>query len=150
MAIFTVLYNAIDILYKDIISLIKIFLDSETHHHENWVLEEALNVNRLEETGSFRRALIEKLKQIIVPAFAHVLSFIDQHDNLNILEHGNEHQKQAWNVLFRNERFCHEFFTNNADCQTDISITCQFPFSWVIYEFCKEAITSSINSKLML
>ena len=129
-------------LYKDIVCLMKKSLDSEAHQNKDWVLEEALNLERLEETGSFRKALIEKLKRIVLPALANVLSFIDQYNNLDTLEDGNDHQKEAWIILFRNNM---QYFTNNVDHAN--SITCEFPFSWVVYnEFCK-AMTD--NGKCM-
>ncbi len=108
-------------------------LDSDTHHHKDWVFEEASNMDRLEETGSFGRALTDKLKQIIIPALSNVLSFIDQHDNLDTLEH----QRQAWHVLFRN---CihRQDFTNSGDRSTDKAVTCRFPFSWVVYNIFEE------------
>ena len=117
-------------------------LGSEVHQNKDWVLEEALNLDRLEETGSFRKALIEKLKRIVLPALANVLSFIDQYNNLDTLENINDHQKEAWIILFRNNM---QYFTNNVDHAK--SITCEFPFSWVVYnEFCK-AMTD--NGKCM-
>ena len=124
-------------LHEDIVDIMSKALHSDKRILENWILEEASNMQHLQEAGSYRNALMERMKQIILPLFSNVLTFIDVNSNLEILYHGNESEREAWRALFRSEALCSHYITAPVSIETHnfVNMNCKFPFSWVVYDF---------------
>ena len=53
---------------------------------KEWVLKEALNSKRLQSGGTFQNVLTRRLDEVIVPAFAYVIQFMDHYSNLSLLK----------------------------------------------------------------
>ena len=115
-------------------------------NQERWILEEASNMQWLQEAGSFRNALMGKIKQIILPLFSNVLTFIDVHDNLELLYHGSEFEREAWRALFKFGDLCSHYITaQSIKTQHSLTMSCKFPFSWVVYEFLSRHIKKPLK-----
>ncbi len=148
MSVSTVLYSSrfhlhLDDIYGMIVSLVKKKLVSDAVVNDNWIVQEASNISKLEETGSFSNALVEKLKRIVFPALRSILAFFDQYDNLNhIIDENDQHRKHAWITIFHSDDLCGDISQNATGQMKDGMRTCEFPFSWVLYEFCEQTIKS--------
>ena len=143
----SVLYSScfhlhLDDIYDMIVSLVKKKLLSDADVNDNWIVQEASNISKLEETGSFSNALVEKLKRIVFPALRSILVFFDQFDNLNHIIDENERRKHAWITIFHSDELCGDFSQNTTSQMKGGMRTCEFPFSWVLYEFCEQNIKS--------
>ncbi|CAB4046087.1 Hypothetical predicted protein, partial [Paramuricea clavata] len=57
-----------------------------------WLQHEALCQGHLQETGTFRKALWQKLSSIVSPILSEVIAYSDQNHNLDLLCKGNEWQ----------------------------------------------------------
>ena len=119
---------------------------------KNWVLNEALDCRRLQQSGTFRNSLTRRLDEVITPIFAAVIAYCDQYCNLNLAKHGRDSNSVSkfWLSMFRNSEvilFNYEDMATNP--KSDLGggsvseeFKCQMPFFWII----KEAVDSMLSS----
>lgn len=118
----------------------------------NWVIKEASNIDALQEGGTFRHTLWKRVRAVVVPLLAQLLSVIDRDQNLDILIDGNcgEFVKRLWLDIFSNEKLLkiqHLTLDNNSETRTilvqnyiaqDRNMSCSMPFSWKIKDYLEE------------
>ena len=68
-----------------------------------WLQHEALCQGHLQETGTFRKALWQKLSSIVSPMLSEVIAYCDQNHNLGILREENEWKTGLWLTMINNE-----------------------------------------------
>ena len=126
-------------------------LQDESKNHERWILEEAFNMQRLQESGSFRQTLMQKLKKIILPLFSNVLAFIDCYNNIEVLDVGDVCHKEAWKVIFKSEELCSCYVTapGSFEINKDLNMNCEFPFSWVVFKFLSQIAMNPVQGKYL-
>ncbi|KAM6905305.1 E3 ubiquitin-protein ligase rnf213-alpha-like [Xenentodon cancila] len=118
----------------------------------NWVLKEASNIDALQEGGTFRQTLWKRVQAVVVPLLAHLISIIDQDQNMNLLLDRNcsESVKRLWLDMFGNEKLLnilHLTIDHNSETRTilvqthvlqDGNMDCSMPFSWRIRDYLEE------------
>ncbi|XP_054463285.1 E3 ubiquitin-protein ligase rnf213-alpha [Anoplopoma fimbria] len=118
----------------------------------NWVIKEASNIDALQEGGTFRQTLWKRVRAVVVPLLAQLLSVIDRDQNLDILLDGNcgEFVKRLWLDIFGNDKLLeiqHLTLDHNSETRTilvqnyiaqDRNVSCSMPFSWRIKDYLEE------------
>ncbi|XP_075942052.1 E3 ubiquitin-protein ligase rnf213-alpha-like isoform X1 [Anarhichas minor] len=118
----------------------------------NWVIKEASNIDALQEGGTFRHTLWKRVRAVVVPLLAQLLSVIDRDQNLDILLDGNcgEFVKRLWLDIFGNDKLLeipHLTLDHNSETRTilvqnyisqDRKVSCSMPFSWRIKDYLEE------------
>lgn len=112
-----------------------------------WLRNEALCRTRLQETGTFRKALWQRLSSIVSPMLAEVIAFCDRNQNLNLVQGGkNDWKSNFWLTMLNEQQVTpldYKSFTSPIS-HTVRERACivssgaghqfqgQFPFSWAI------------------
>ncbi|XP_061567180.1 E3 ubiquitin-protein ligase rnf213-alpha-like [Cololabis saira] len=125
----------------------------------NWVLKEASNIDALQEGGTFRQTLWKCVQAVVVPLLAHLISIIDQDQNMNLLLDRNccESVKRLWLDMFSNEKLLnisHQAIDRNSETRTilvqthmiqDGNMGCSMPFSWRIKDYLEELLVHALQ-----
>ncbi|XP_062496366.1 E3 ubiquitin-protein ligase RNF213-like isoform X4 [Pezoporus occidentalis] len=108
---------------------------------KEWVFHRAFSTEFILEDTSFRQALWTHLEGIVANIFAQILAVVDANNNLDLLLRGSS-LPELWLQMFQEETFLKIKYTNKAaDAKfsvlsmtedPNISLFCQFPFSWVL------------------
>jgi hypothetical protein len=105
-----------------------------------------LRQGHLQETGTFRKALWQKLSSIVSPMLSEVIAYCDQNHNLDLLREGNEWQIGLWLTMFNEDvitPLSYDSFTSPVSgrvrerarvLSTGVGhcFSAKFPFSWII------------------
>ena len=75
-----------------------------TQDQKLWLQHEALSQRHLQETGTFRKALWQKLSSIVSPIFSEVIAYCDRNHNLNLLCEGKGWKTRLWFAMLLEER----------------------------------------------
>ncbi len=111
-----------------------------------WLQHEALRQGHLQETGTFRKALWQKLSSIVSPMLSEVIAYCDQNHNLNLLCDGNEWKTRLWLTMINDDvitPLSYESFISPVSRRVrerarvlstgaGPRFNGQFPFSWMI------------------
>ena len=108
---------------------------------DDWILEEAMDMNHLQTGGTFKNVLTRKLDEIVVPCLAEIIAFMDRNCNLNLLQTvcPITPLTKFWLMMFGSQR------SKDALCFADMvgrqkvpmrdeEFVCEFPFSWLVKE----------------
>lgn len=123
------------------IHLIKKILKDEEKNEgmQLWIHDEAMNMTKLQEAGTFQNAIVRKIDKIIIPIFAKIISVIDKYCNLKLLSLETE-LKELWLNLYSSDYviglIMSKFQSTTGNSLSDSSsirqFSCQFPFSWIL------------------
>ena len=111
-----------------------------------WLQHEALRQGHLQETGTFRKALWQKLSSIVSPMLSEVIAFCDQNHNLDLLREGKEWKTRLWLTIISDEvitPLAYDSFISPVSGRlrqrarvlstgTGPRFNGKFPFSWII------------------
>lgn len=111
----------------------------------SWLQNEALSRGRLQENGTFKKALWNKLSSIVSPILSEVIAFVDRNQNLNLLVDHHSWRTTFWIAMLNNERvtsLSYDSFISPSNVireRTRVFSTGDghrfdghFPFSWII------------------
>ncbi|XP_028310203.1 E3 ubiquitin-protein ligase rnf213-alpha [Gouania willdenowi] len=122
----------------------------------NWVFNEASNIEALQEGGTFMQTLWRRIQAVIVPLLAHLVSIIDRDQNLNLLldEACDDSVKRLWLDIFSDDKLLeisHQKHdhpnVNSSETRTILvqsyigqnkNMSCSMPFSWRIRDYLEE------------
>ncbi|XP_077086723.1 E3 ubiquitin-protein ligase rnf213-alpha [Siphateles boraxobius] len=110
---------------------------------KSWVSREALNIDALQEGGTFRHALWRRVQAVVTPFLAQLVSVIDRDCNLDLLLDTNSEEslKKLWLNIFGDVVLLNVPHTNVKNNSTilvqnyiavDRKMGCTMPFSWRI------------------
>ena len=119
-----------------------------------WLQHEALCQGHLQETGTFRKALWQKLSSIVSPIFSELIAYCDRNHNLDLLLEDKE-----WKLTLWLKMLCEEQITS-LDYDSFISPVSRivrerarvfstgavdhfkgkFPFSWVVNDMVNDLL----------
>ena len=111
-----------------------------------WLQHEALHQGHLQETGTFRKALWQKVSSIVSPIFSEVIAFCDRNRNLDLLRDEKQWKLQLWFAILVKEQITplsYDSFISPVSrrireraCVLSTGpghgFTGKFPFSWII------------------
>ena len=120
-----------------------------------WLQNEALCRGRLQETGTFRKALWQKLSSIVSPVLSEVIAYADRNQNLSLVKEDKNWKKRLWFVMFNDKLITslhYESFISPVSqvireraCVVSSGIghhfQCKFPFSWIIKDMVNVLLT---------
>ena len=111
-----------------------------------WLQHEALCQGHLQETGTFRKALWQKLSSIVSPMLSEVIAYCDQNHNLGLLREENEWKTRLWLTMINSEKItplAYDSFISPVSGRlrerarvlssgAGPRFNGKFPFSWII------------------
>uniref|UniRef100_A0A8C1YEU9 RING-type E3 ubiquitin transferase n=1 Tax=Cyprinus carpio TaxID=7962 RepID=A0A8C1YEU9_CYPCA len=125
--------------------------DESTISAKSWVSKEALNIDALQEGGTFRHALWRRIQAVVTPFLAQLFSIIDRDCNLDLLldRNSDESLRKLWLEIFGDVKLLHVPYTrldNNSEkmilvqnyIAVDSDVGCTMPFSWRIKDYLEE------------
>ncbi|XP_019858868.1 PREDICTED: E3 ubiquitin-protein ligase rnf213-alpha-like [Amphimedon queenslandica] len=114
---------------------------------QKWILDESMNMTKLQEAGTFQNAVVRKFDDIIIPIFAEIISVIDKYSNLKLLSKIETELKQLWLNLYNSDYVTQLIMSKLQSTPDDIfginaastkQFFCQFPFSWILNDIVNE------------
>ena len=119
-----------------------------------WLQHEALCQGHLQETGTFRKALWQKLSSIVSPILSEVIAYCDQNHNLNLLCKGKEWQIRLWLTMINEEKITplnYDSFISPVSRRireracvlnsgAGYCFNGRFPFSWIIKDMVNDIL----------
>ena len=116
-----------------------------------WLQHEALCQGHLQETGTFRKALWQKLSSIVSPMLSEVIAFCDQNHNLDLLRAEKKWKTRLWLAMINDEKItplAYDSFISPVSGRVrerarvlstgaGPRFNNQFPFSWIVKNFVK-------------
>uniref|UniRef100_A0A672LJT5 RING-type E3 ubiquitin transferase n=1 Tax=Sinocyclocheilus grahami TaxID=75366 RepID=A0A672LJT5_SINGR len=125
--------------------------DQNTISGKSWVSKEALNIDALQEGGTFRHALWRRVQAVVTPFLAQLVSIIDRDCNLDLLldRNADESLRKLWLEIFGDVKLLNVPYTsldNNSEktilvqnyIAVDSNVGCTMPFSWRIKDHLEE------------
>ena len=119
-------------------------------HSQQWIFEEAMNIQHLQEGGSFSNVLIRRFDKTFKPHFIQIIRFIDKHSNLQLLkpdclDENDKPLSKLWLDIYSSQELCQgtlfKIVTSWKYEKIDRKVfQCSFPFSWIIYEYINKKI----------
>lgn len=107
-----------------------------------WIQDEAMNMTKLQEAGTFQNAIVRKIDGIIIPIFAKIISIIDKYCNLKLLSSETDTElKELWLNLYSSDYVTGLIMSKlqsttgdslSASNSSSRQFSCQFPFSWIL------------------
>ncbi|KAG8579462.1 hypothetical protein GDO81_010902 [Engystomops pustulosus] len=130
--------------------------EGQSFHADDWVLREAVNLDALQEAGTFRKTLWKRVQKAVTKCLSQILSIIDCNGNMEILmkEHVENSIKSIWMFIFSDENMLP--VSSNFSSQTEtilvknnMNITDfehnHVPFSWTIKDYLEDIWTKAQN-----
>ena len=106
---------------------------------DNWIIQEAMNINHLQTGGTFTNVLSRRLDEVIVPCFAKIIAFLDQNCNLNLLQSVRPVPplSKFWLRIFASQQAREglqfaDVVVSQKLLMRDDGFACEFPFYWVV------------------
>ena len=123
---------------------------------KDWVLNEALDCRRLQQSGTFRNSLTRRLDEVVTPIFAAVIAFCDQYCNLNLLHQGIKGDTLVYRfwlsmfkssdvILFNYEEMAANLKSDLGGGRVMDDFECHMPFFWIIKE-AVDSVQSSVSA----
>ena len=112
----------------------------KTLQNQNWITEEAMNMQRLQEAGTFLNALLRKYDKLVIPILAQIISFVDRNSNLKLLYQDDSNISKLWMEIYSSQHLFQSLFEftktsiKKNTIASMVAFECQFPFSWLVFE----------------
>lgn len=115
----------------------------------DWLRSEALSGTGIQENGTFRKALWQRVYSSVIPILSEVIAYVDRDSNLELVTEEGNWLSRLWIQLFQSHsmvQFHYDGFLSlesgiirervpviTAGCERQV-FDSQFPFSWLIKE----------------
>ena len=115
----------------------------------DWLRSEALSGTGIQENGTFRKALWQRVYSSVIPILSEVIAFVDRDSNLELVTEEDNWLSRLWIQLFQSHSMVEFRYDGFLSLESGIIrervpvITAgrerqvfelQFPFSWLIKE----------------
>ena len=115
----------------------------------DWLRFEALSGTGIQENGTFRKALLQRVYSSVIPILSEVIAFVDRDSNLDLVMDGGNWLSSLWLGFFQCDEMVKLHYDGFLSLESGIirervpvvtsgretqSFELQFPFSWIIKE----------------
>ena len=115
----------------------------------DWLRTEALSGTGIQENGTFRKALWQRVYSSVISILSEVIAFVDRDSNLDLVVEGGNWLSSLWLGFFESENMVELHYESFLSVESGIrrervsvvtsgrqkqSLKLQFPFSWIIKE----------------
>ena len=112
-----------------------------------WLQSEALSGTGVQEWGTFRKALLQRVFSVVVPILAEIIALADRDCNLDFMEYNNTWVSRLWLKILADRSISELSYsdmispaTNSVRERVQVigsgagghRFSCQFPFSFII------------------
>ncbi|XP_008404832.1 E3 ubiquitin-protein ligase rnf213-alpha-like isoform X1 [Poecilia reticulata] len=141
-----------DLVRKHLHSLLKEYEANILSQPKDWVLNQASNVNALQEGGTFVHTLWRKIQAVVTPLLANLVSVIDKDCNLDLLLDEGEEMRNLWLHIFSSKEMLSVPYAKEINMLIVQShnvggntMRCRMPFSWCIKDFLDELMMQAFR-----
>ena len=114
---------------------------------QGWLESEALSGTGVQEWGTFRKALLQRVFSVVVPILAEIIALADRDCNLDLLKNENAWVSRLWLKILADRSISVLSYSDMISPATnsvrervqvigsgagDHRFSCQFPFSFII------------------
>ena len=114
---------------------------------QGWLQSEALSGTGVQEWGTFRKALLQRVFSVVVPILAEIIALADRDSNLDLLKNDNTGVSRLWLKILADRNISELSYsdmisptTNSVRERVQVSgsgagghrFSCRFPFSFII------------------
>ena len=114
---------------------------------QGWLQSEALSGTGVQEWGTFRKALLQRVFSVVVPILAEIIALADRDCNLDLLKNDNPWVSRLWLKILADRRISELSYsdmispaTNSVRERVQVigsgagghRFSCRFPFSFII------------------
>lgn len=115
----------------------------------DWLRSEALSGTGIQENGTFRKALWQRVYSSVIPILSEVIAFVDRDSNLELVMDEGNWLSHLWLALFQSPSMVELHYESFLSLESGIirervpvttsargsqMFGLQFPFSWLIKE----------------
>ena len=115
----------------------------------DWLRSEALSGTGIQENGTFRRALWQRVYSSVIPILSEVIAFVDRDSNVELVTDEGNWLSQLWIAFFQSPGVVELHYDGFLSLESGIirervpvitsgrerqTFDLQFPFSWLIKE----------------
>ena len=115
----------------------------------DWLRSEALSGTGIQENGTFRKALWQRVYSSVISILSEVIAFVDRDSNLDLVVDRENWLSSLWLGFFESENMVELHYESFLSVESGIkrervsvvtsgrqkqSLELQFPFSWIIKE----------------
>lgn len=115
----------------------------------DWLRSEALSGTGIQENGTFRKALWQRVYSSVIPILSEVIAFVDRDSNLDLVMDEGSWLSRLWITFFQDQSIVEFHYDNFLSLESGIirervpvttsglerhMFDLQFPFSWLIKE----------------
>ena len=115
----------------------------------DWLRSEALSGTGIQENGTFRKALWQRVYSSVIPILSEVIAFVDRDSNLDLVMDEGNWVSRLWITFFQDQSIVELHYENFLSLESGIirervpvttsgferhMFDLQFPFSWLIKE----------------
>uniref|UniRef100_A0ABM5FN25 E3 ubiquitin-protein ligase RNF213 isoform X1 n=1 Tax=Pogona vitticeps TaxID=103695 RepID=A0ABM5FN25_9SAUR len=126
--------------------------EDNSYNMKEWVLREALNLNALQEAGTFRQTLWKRVQSVVTPFLAYIVSVIDRDCNMNLLDNSETEYcvKALWMFIFNDQKLLNiPYVMGQSSSRTETILVQNYfevsadagnnmPFSWRIKDYLED------------
>ena len=115
----------------------------------DWLRSEALSGTGIQESGTFRKALWQRVYSSVIPILSEVIAVVDRDSNLDLVSEEGTWLSRLWIAFFQDQTLVELHYDNFLSLESGIIrerapvttsgherhiFDVQFPFSWLIKE----------------
>ncbi|XP_068694638.1 E3 ubiquitin-protein ligase rnf213-alpha-like [Montipora foliosa] len=115
----------------------------------DWLRSEALSGIGIQENGTFRKALWQRVYSSVIPILSEIIAFVDRDSNLELLMGEGDWLSHLWIAFFQDQALVELHYDNFLSLESNIirervpvttagreryMFDVQFPFSWLVKE----------------
>ena len=127
-----------------------------------WLQSEALSGTGVQEWGTFRKALLQRVFSVVVPILAEIIALADRDCNLDFMEYNNTWVSRLWLKILADRSISELSYSDmispaNNSVRERVQVigsgagghrfSCRFPFSFVIKQRVEKLLKDAFSGE---
>ena len=125
-----------------------------------WLQSEALSGTGVQEWGTFRKALLQRVFSVVVPILAEIIALADRDCNLDFMEYNNTWVSRLWLKILADRSISELSYSDmispaNNSVRERVQVigsgagghrfSCKFPFSFIIKQRVEKLLKDAVS-----
>ena len=127
---------------------------------QGWLQSEALSGTGVQEWGTFRKALLQRVFSVVVPILAEIIALADRDCNLDFMEYNNTWVSRLWLKILADRSISELSYSDmispaNNSVRERVQVigsgagghrfSCKFPFSFIIKQRVEKLLKDAVS-----